>query len=274
MIPSAHRDSGLGYRKVDGIAWLTLDRPDRGNALSPALRHALTWAWDDVRDDPAVRVAVVTGAGDKHFCTGADLSHRVAQDRRGEPVSPDDRPFEEVNSFTARHRGVWKPVICAVNGLAASAGLHFVVDADLVIAAETAAFCDTHVDVGQVGAIENIGLAKRLPLGTALRMTLMGRAYRLSAERAYQLGLVDELTTPGALLATAEEMARQLMAVSPRAQSLSQQAIWRSLDMGYAQATELGWAYVRMQWAHPDATEGPRAFAERRPPRWYDGGQP
>jgi enoyl-CoA hydratase/carnithine racemase len=166
---------------------------------------------------------------------------------------------------------VWKPVICAVNGTVASAGLHFVVDADIVVASNTAQFLDTHVNVGMVGAVENIGLAKRLPLGSALRMTLCGKAYRMSADRAYQLGLVDELAEPGELLACAEEIARQICANSPAAVSLSQQAVWSSVEMGYRDSLEYGWALLRMHWDHPDFKEGPKAFVERRDPVWETG---
>jgi enoyl-CoA hydratase/carnithine racemase len=164
---------------------------------------------------------------------------------------------------------VWKPVICAVNGLCVGGGLHFVVDADIVIASQNAAFMDTHVSVGMVGALENIGLAKRLPLGSAMRMTLMGRHYRMPAERAYQLGLVDELVeAPPAVLPAAEEMAGLMLQNSPQAMSLSKQAVWNSLEEGYRDSLEFGWSLLRSHWSHPDFSEGPKAFGEKREPRW------
>jgi enoyl-CoA hydratase/carnithine racemase len=128
---------------------------------------------------------------------------------------------------------------------------------------------DTHVNVGMVGALENVGLARRLPLGSALRMTLMGRHYRMPAERAHQLGLVDELVeTPADALAAALEMARAMLASSPQALALSKQAVWGALERGYGDALESAWSLLRLHWGHPDFTEGPRAFAERREPRW------
>jgi enoyl-CoA hydratase/carnithine racemase len=159
-------------------------------------------------------------------------------------------------------------VVCAVNGLAAAAGLHFVVEADNVVAAEGAAFMDTHVTVGMVGAVENIGLAKRLPLGAALRMTLQGRHYRMPARRAYELGLVDELTTADELMPTARSIAADIAKNSPHAVSLSQQAIWSAIEMPYSQAVEYGWALARLHWQHPDFREGLAAFSERRDPVW------
>ena len=120
-----------------------------------------------------------------------------------------------------------------------------------------------------VGALENVGLAKRLPLGAALRMTLMGRRYRMPAERAHQLGLVDELAeSPAEALALAEEMAEQMLENSPQAMALSKQAVWGGVERGYTEALENAWALLRLHWAHPDFEEGPRAFAEGRPPDW------
>ncbi|ASL17532.1 enoyl-CoA hydratase/isomerase family protein [Mycobacterium intracellulare] len=261
---SQTRPSGLRYEVRDGVALLTLDRPGRGNGLTVDLGDDLARAWAAVRDDPAIRVAIMTGSGDRHFCTGADVG--TAEFAGDAPRN--DGPYDQDVRYTARQNSVWKPVICAVNGLVAGAGLHFVVDADIVLAAETVAFMDTHVSVGQIGAIENIGLTRRLPLGSALRMTLMGKHYRMPAQRAYQLGLVDEVYPVEELLPAADEMARLMMQGSPRAMAVSQEALWKSLDMGYTQATDLGWALVRSHWNHPDVTEGPKAYTERRQPQW------
>ena len=117
-------------------------------------------------------------------------------------------------------------------------------------------------------ATENVGLAKRLPLGAALRMTLLGRHYRMPARRAYELGLVDELVAPADLLPTAEAMARAMLENSPQAMALSKQAVWGALERGYRDAHEHAWALLRLHWGLPDFAEGTRAFVEKRPPRW------
>jgi enoyl-CoA hydratase/carnithine racemase len=254
---------GVRYELRDGIAWITLDRPARGNALTPAMQPILRAIWSEVRDDAAIRVAIVTGAGERHFCTGFDVGSEDAD----ETVFA-NRPLADAVFWSPQHNRVWKPVVCAVNGLCVGGGLHFVVDADIVIASESAAFMDTHVNVGMVGALENVGLAKRLPLGAALRMTLLGRHYRMPARRAYELGLVDELVAPGDLLQTAEAMARAMLENSPQAMALSKQAVWGALERGYRDALEHAWALLRLHWSHPDFAEGTRAFAEKRPPRW------
>jgi enoyl-CoA hydratase/carnithine racemase len=142
-------------------------------------------------------------------------------------------------------------------------------DSDIVLASENAAFMDAHVNVGMVGALENVGLARRLPLGSALRMTLMGRHYRMPARRAYELGLVEELVAaPADLLPLAQEMADVMKRNSPQAMALSKQAVWGALERGYGDALEHAWGLLRLHWGHPDFREGPRAFAEKREPRW------
>jgi enoyl-CoA hydratase/carnithine racemase len=148
-------------------------------------------------------------------------------------------------------------------------GLHFVVDSDIILASENAAFMDAHVNVGMVGALENVGLARRVPLGTALRMTLLGRHYRLPAQRAYELGLVDELVAkPADLLPAAQAMARAMLENSPQAMALSKQAVWGGMELGYRDALEQAWGLLRLHWSHPDFREGPRAFAGKRTPHW------
>jgi enoyl-CoA hydratase/carnithine racemase len=246
------------------VATITLNRPEKGNALSPAMAEGMQRIWERVRTDPSIRCVIITGAGDRHLCTGADLD-AVAESGR---VSGGFGPITHEVRYSSRQCDVWKPVICAVNGTVAGGGLHFVVDADIIVASKGVTFLDTHVNVGMVGAIENIGLAKRLPLGTALRMTLQGRNYRLTAERAFQLGLVDELTEPEELMSTARAIAGDIALNSPTAVSLSQRAVWSSVEMPYSHAVEYGYALLRMNWMHPDFTEGPRAFTEGRAPTW------
>lgn len=257
---------GVVYEKHDGIAVITINRPERGNALKPSMQRVFRAIWSDVRESAEVRAAIVTAAGPKHFCTGFDVA--TAADDDADAVF-NNRPLTDAVHWSSHQNRVWKPVLCAVNGLCVGGGLHFVVDADIVIACEQAAFMDTHVNVGMVGALENVGLAKRLPLGAALRMTLMGRHYRMPARRAYELGLVDELVaSPAEVLPSARKMAELMLENSPQAMALSKQAVWGSLEHGYAAALEQAWALLRLHWSHPDFAEGPRAFADKRPPRW------
>ncbi len=257
---------GLRYEKAGGIATITLDRPERGNALTPGMQPIVRAIWSDVRDDPEVRVAIVTASGERHFCTGFDVPE--AEGDEADEVFA-NRPLSEAVFWSPYQNRVMKPVLCVVQGLCVGGGHHFVVDADIVVASKNAAFTDTHVNVGMVGALENVGLAMRLPLGAALRLTLQGKGYRMKAERAYQLGLVDELAEdPAAALEAAREIAAQICENSPQAVALSKQAVWGAREQGYNQALEHAWALLRLHWAHPDFEEGPRAFMEKRAPRW------
>jgi E-phenylitaconyl-CoA hydratase len=116
--------------------------------------------------------------------------------------------------------------------------------------------------------VENVALTRRLPLGSVLRLTLMGHHYRMGAERAYQLGLVDELVEPGALAGAATEIAETIASNSPTAVSRSLEALWGSVELPLGEAMERGWEMVKRHRSHPDAREGPRAFMEKRPPVW------
>ena len=255
---------GLRYERRDHVAYITLDRPDRGNSLSPPMHGGLREIWEEVRDDSEIRATIITGTGERHFCTGGDMG--AVAGRGGVAVGAG--PLTDEAFWSPRQNRVWKPTICAVNGMVAGSGLQFVVDADIVVSVESAVFLDNHVNVGMVGSFENVGLARRLPLGSALRMTVCGRDYRMPAKRAYDLGIVDELVEPAQLMDTAEEIAGQICRNSPTAVSLSMQAVWASQEMGYTQANEYAWALARLHWRHPDYVEGPRALMEKREPNW------
>jgi (E)-benzylidenesuccinyl-CoA hydratase len=265
---SASSPDEVVYTKDGHVATVRLNRPAVGNALSRGMRPALAAAWADVMADDAVRVVVVTGTGERHFCTGADVREVAGT---GTTTSGPGSVREDI-VWSPLQQGVWKPVICAVNGLVAGGGLHFVADADIVVAADHASFMDTHVSVGQVGAVENIGLTRRMPLGAVLRMTLTGRGFRFTAADAYRLGLVDEVVPADRLAATVREMADAIAANSPAAVSLSKRAVWEAAERPHQEALEHGWALARGHRSHPDFQEGARAFVERRPPRWTVGG--
>lgn len=257
-------ESPLRFELADGVALLTLNRPGRGNSLSPELLMALEQSWARVNSDPNIVVAIVTGAGERHFCTGADVSAlKVGMG------GLQNESYAAANRFSPRMCHVTKPVICAVNGLVNGGGLHFVADSDIVISCAQAEFMDTHVSVGQVSALESVGVVRRAGIGAALLMALAGRGYRMSAERAHAVGLVDLLEpSPDAALARARELARAMCSNSPQAMALTKRAIWGATELADPAAAVMGWELLKSQWAHPDFEEGPKAFAEKRAPRW------
>ena len=255
------------YEKHGHVATIRLNRPERFNALNADVFSALTRAWQDFDHDPEMRVAVFTGTG-RAFCAGADMVSRAERADTSD-TSGDERGQRRVMpTFTARHCKVYKPVITAVNGVCAGAGLHFVVDCEIVIAGASATFTDPHANVGQVTALEPIGLSRRIPLGAVLRMVSMGRAERMSAQRAYELGLVSEVVPDDDLKKRAMEIADVVAGVSPDTLRTSLQTIWDSLDTGLDAALEVGWERIQDHYGHPDSSEGPRAFVEKRTPNW------
>jgi enoyl-CoA hydratase/carnithine racemase len=236
------------------VVILTVNRPRQLNAFSRAVRTRLAELWPKLDADPGVRAVVVTAAGDRAFSSGGDVS---------ELDGAEDYP-----RYTARQAGVFKPTIAAVNGLCASAGLHFVADSDIVICSENATFFDTHVHVGQVSALEPIGLSRRIPLGEVLRMVTLGKAYRIDSARALAIGLVSEVVPLERLRARAVELAHIAASASPQTVKVSLQAIWESLGMGLDEGLQHGYRLLQAHLDHPDAKEGPAAFMARREPRW------
>jgi E-phenylitaconyl-CoA hydratase len=195
----------LLYDVKNGVATITLNRPDRHNAFNVAMANELKRAWDAVKTDPEVVCAIVTGAGEKAFCTGMDVADVASGEAKGTgTVSREDAPWFRL---TAIQNKCWKPVITAVNGMVVGGGLHFIADSDLIVASESASFFDTHVKVGLIAGIEPVGLTRRIPLESVLRMALLGGSERLDAQGAKDLGLVGEIVPHDQLLTRARELA-------------------------------------------------------------------
>ena len=248
------------------VGWLINNRPHMRNAMNNAMRDEFADAWIELDRDPAVRVIVHTGNG-RDFQTGADVSELatdgVGMERYRE--SMDDFDLH----FTAWHQQVWKPVITAVNGICCGGGFHWVADADIVIAASDAQFFDPHVSVGQVVAIEAIGLMKKMPVEAVMRMAFMGKYERMSAERAMELGMISEIVDPPERLRErAQELGETIAKNSPAAMAATKKALWGALELGLTDACNAGAKHLVGMWGHPDQTEGPASFAEKREARW------
>lgn len=248
------------------VGWLINDRPDVRNAMNSAMREEFADAWTELDNDPEVRVIVHTGNG-PDFQTGVDVGE-IAGDGVGFERYRQSMEDFDVH-FTAWHQQVWKPVITAVNGICCGGGLHWVADADIVIAAGDAQFFDPHVSVGQVVAIEAIGLLKKMPAEAVMRMAFMGKYERMGAARALELGMISEVVDPPERLRTrAQELGETIARNSPAAMAATKKALWGALESGLTQACRDGAKHLVAMWGHPDQTEGPTAFAERREPHW------
>ncbi|HEY8547856.1 MAG TPA: enoyl-CoA hydratase/isomerase family protein, partial [Acidimicrobiales bacterium] len=244
------------------VGWLINDRPDQLNAMNARMRDEFADAWDELAADPDVRVIVHTGNG-RAFQTGVDVAE-IAGDGIG--MERYRQSLEDFDlHFTAWHQEVWKPVITAVNGICAGGGFHWIADADIVICASDAEFFDPHVSVGQVVSIEAIGLMRKMPVEAVMRMAFVGRHERMSAQRAYELGMVSEVVDPPERLRErAQELGETIARNSPAALAATKRALLGALEMGLTDACTAGARELVSLWGHPDQTEGPAAFAEKR----------
>lgn len=258
------RDGHVKVEREGHVLIITLNRPERLNALSLDMRTTLQEVLMAAGDDPSVRSILFTGEG-RGFCSGAD-----AENLQSSTSDDMETRRSQRRHFTPRHCHIYKPTICAVNGICAGAGLHFVSDCDIVIAADTAQFVDTHVDVGQVTVQEPVGLARRMPMGPVLRMAILGKAERLNAQQALNVHMVSEVVPVDQVKARGLELAKIAASVSPAAVQASLKAFWESYEPGMTKSTDDGYEAVLAHRDHPDAGEGPRAFMEKRPPVWKD----
>ncbi len=256
----------LRVERHGAVGWLVFDRPDVGNAMNARMFAELEDAWRELDRDPDVRVIVNTGNGPA-FQTGLDVA-QLSTDK--DALREQSRRTRDADlRLTAWHNQVWKPVVAAVNGVCAGGGLHFVADADVVIAASDATFVDPHVSLGQVSAYETIGLARKSPMESIMRMALAGVRERLDAQRARQLGILSQVVEPPERLRDeAQALAEKIARNSPAAMRVTKQALWGALELGLTDACRTGARAIVSMWGHPDQEEGPLAFAEKRDPVW------
>jgi enoyl-CoA hydratase len=227
---------GLIVERRGPVGWLVFDRPHSGNAMDAAMLDRLPAAWRELDAAPDVAAIVVTGRG-AAFQTGLDMA-ALARD----PASLKEatRKTREARlELTGWHLDVRTPVIAAVNGVCAGGGLHFVVDADIAIAATTATFLDPHVSVGQASSWEAIGLTRRVAATVASRLVLTGRHERLSAARAFEVGLVSELVEPDRLAERAQQLGEVVAAADPEQLRVVKRALWAAMELGRTAAFDL-----------------------------------
>ncbi len=269
-------DTVLLTRPETGVALITLNRPDRLNAMTAELVGALHAALDEVADDPGVRVAILTGAG-RAFCAGLDLTGYGTPAAR---VDPQSGPIglalatqEEIAALVIHLRKVPQPVIAAVNGAAAGGGLALVLGSDIRLAAASARFSAAFIKIGVSGC--DIGTSWLLPrligAGAAHEMMLTGRL--VEADEAARRGLVLEVVEDGVLLERALTEARLVLANSPLGVRMTKETMWASLEVsGLAAAIALENHTQILCLGSPDQREAIVAFLEKRPPRWVQEG--
>jgi enoyl-CoA hydratase/carnithine racemase len=226
----------LLYEERAGVAIVTLNRPEVHNAFNAAMQRELRQVWLSLRTNDDVRAVILTGAGDKAFCTGIDReeqfsylndpARRHQSDQRSGRVSTPymfNDPGENINP---KQNDLWKPVIAAVNGMACGGALYVLGESDIIIAAEHATFFDPHVTYGMVMGFETVHLMQKLPLGETLRLALLGAHERMSAARAHQVGLVSEVAPADELLERAFWVAEKIASAPPLAIQGTLRSAW------------------------------------------------
>lgn len=239
--------AGAGYETIrfevdreTRVATVTLDRPARLNAFNRRMCQEVADAWHRIKFDEGVNAVVLRAAGERAFSAGLDVTESYGQP---EDVWNHEDPGE---LLSPKWQKLWKPVVCAVQGMCTAGAFYFLNEADVVICSEDATFFDSHVTFGMVSAIEPVGLMRRIGLGDTLRMALSGNDERVCAATALRIGIVTEVVPAGRLWARADEIARGIARKPSAATQGTVRAIWESLDKPYRAALEQGLAYTRI----------------------------
>jgi enoyl-CoA hydratase len=250
-------DAVLFDARDDGIAVITLNRPEARNALSKDIRAGLFAAWDRYEKDPALRVAILTGAGDKAFCAGGDLKEMTELRLAVPPRDMFPVPGDNIE--------LTKPTIAAVNGVAFAGGWMIAQACDLCVASTRAQFAITEVRVGRSSPWA-APLIHMIPQRIMMEIVLTGRP--ISAQRAFEIGLVNRLTEPDGLMAAALTLAAEILDGAPLSVCAAREMVMLSTEMGRSAALRAARHASEYAYRSEDAQEGPKAFAEKRRPQW------
>jgi enoyl-CoA hydratase/carnithine racemase len=247
---------------ADGVCTIVINRPERLNAMDAEHYQALSQAWRRVRDEAGIRVAIITGAGERSFSTGADIKSFLTG-----PPGYDEMWLTQRDQLLNRGLEVWKPVIAAVNGYCLGGGMTLLLATDIRIASPNATFALAEV---KRGVIPGNGGTQRalaqLPHPIAMEMLLTGDA--IDANTAARWGLVNQVVAQDELIETAQRYARRIAITAPLAVLAAKELALRSRDLDLASGLRLEQVMNRMLMATEDAREGPAAFAEKRAPRF------
>jgi len=264
----------LLYEERDHVAIVTLNRPQVHNAFNMEMQSELKSVWTALRTKDEIRCVVLTGAGEKAFCTGIDRQEAIQEgllDKSEVTVSKTgsvSTPFmfnDPGSNINPKENDLWKPVVAAVNGMACGGALYMLGEADIIIAAEHATFFDPHVSYGMVAGFESTHLLQKLPLGETLRVALLGAHERMSASRAHQLGLVSEVTPAEELLDRALWVANAIAASPVLAIQGTLRAVWMANEASRQAALKQVSTLVSLGTQFENIEEGQETFKGSRP---------
>lgn len=243
------------------VATVTLDRPAQMNSFNQAMASEITAAWQRVREDDDIHVAIVRANGERAFCTGIDVS--AGRWWGDEPVFNQEDPGAHLGP---KSHQVWKPVIAALHGMVAGGAMYFVNECDFAICADNTTFFDPHANGGVVSALEPMGmLALGVPYGDVMRWALLGSEERITAPTALRLGLVTEIVPDDELRYRAAELAAEIAARRPLAVQGTVRAMWEARDMSPSMRQRVGMSYTHIGNDYSTSTD---SRANKRPPRF------
>ncbi len=248
----------IDVRREAGVAWVTLNRPAAYNAFNELMQAELSDVWQSLRGDREIGCAVLTGSGDRAFCSGIDRSE-IPDDGTTEfdPFTWDD-PGEQLGP---KSNGLFTPVIAAVNGMACGGAFYLLAECDFLVAAEHATFFDPHVTFGMAAVYEPTIMAARMPYGEISRMTLLGSHERMSARRAHEIGLVSEVVDGSELTETVRWAAEAIASQPRRPVQATVQALWNARQLGVRQALEQAPALLHVGTTAEGLRAGQELFA-------------
>jgi enoyl-CoA hydratase/carnithine racemase len=236
----------------DGIAWVSLNRPEVRNAINQRMQDELRDVWDAIRYDDDVRCVVLTAEGSA-FCTGIDRTEAISEDNTDAmaagnfPGYPTPWMYDDPGrDLGPKARDCWKPVIAAVQGMACGGAFYMLGEVEFIIASEDATFFDPHVTYGMTAAFEPIQMLSKMPFQEIMRMSLLGADERLSAERAREIGLVTEVVPNEELRERAGWAARVIADAPPLAIQGTMRALWTALEVSRHQGIELANLFTRI----------------------------
>ncbi len=267
----------LLYEEDDGVAIVTLNRPEVHNAFDQRMQGELRELWRGLRRNDDVRVVILTGAGEKAFCTGIDREESIGEGylaneekrlKMRNQTGPVSTPFQYNDpgaKINPKQNDMWKPVVAAVNGMACGGALYMLGEADIIVAAEHATFFDPHVTYGMVAGFESLHLLQKLPLGETLRVALLGAHERMSAARAHQLGLVSEVVPAAELRERALWVARAIASAPVYAIQGTVRAIWMAHELSRREAIAQVSSFVSLGTQFENIAGGQETFQMARP---------
>ena len=263
------------YEERNGVAWVTMNRPERLNAFNSLMQREMHDMWRKLRRHDDVHCVVLTGAGEKAFCTGIDRMEQMGggADESTDPdvVGHGSTPFmfnDPGDNLGPKSSDFWKPVIAAVNGMACGGAFYMLGEVEFIIASENATFFDPHVTYGMTAAFEPIHMSGIMPFGEIMRLSLLGNYERVSAKRAYEIGLVSEVV-PQEQLHDAAAWAAEAIAAQPQlAIQGTVRAIWAARELSNRQAVALGYAFVGLGTDQTSIQEGQKVFESGKRLDW------